>query len=75
MEIGDFVWRKRCVCKIVRKKVCSVELEEMEHVDDLTATDASFTYTPTRKVVAHYDEPPLHLPLRGLLERLFHWSC
>ena len=61
MEIGDFVWRKSCVCKIVRKKVCSVELEEMEHVDDLTATDASFTYTPTRKVVAHYDEPPLRV--------------
>ena len=32
MEIGDFIWQKRCVCKIVRKKVCSVELEEMEHV-------------------------------------------
>ena len=44
MEIGDFVWRMSCVCKIVRKKMCSVELEEMELVDDLTATDASFTY-------------------------------
>ena len=45
----------------MRKKVCSVELEKMEHVDDLTATDASFTYTPTRRVVVHYDEPPLRV--------------
>ena len=43
------------------KKVCSVELEEMEHVDDLTASDASFTYTPTRKIVVHYDEPPIRV--------------
>ena len=61
MEMCDFVWRKSCVCKLVRKAACSVELEEMAPVDDLTTTDASFTYTPTRKVVAHYDEPPLRV--------------
>ena len=44
MEIGDFVWRKGCVCRIVRKMTSSVELEEMELVDDLTASGVSFTY-------------------------------
>ena len=33
----------------------------MELVDDLTATDASFTYMPTRKVVVYYGEPPIRI--------------
>ena len=61
MELGDFVWRTSCVCKIVRKMTSSVELEEMELVDDLTATDASFTYMPMRKVVVYYGEPPIRI--------------
>ena len=49
------------MCIIVRKMTSSVELEEMELVDDLTATDASFTYMPTYKVAVYYCVPPIRI--------------